>query len=188
MSQAHVAFLLGTQQSNISAYEAGTLEPGVVVGRRIAAFLELKTGTAHQGSWAGTLPSCAAGLRTLLKSFSGSAHESDLVIMRTVIGMHDAFSQLTSPADQALFLSQPNSTGDRDVDALLAGMAVHWCRTTKAPRVPSWTRESHLYLDDAWWIGVEASTPKLRAQAFVNGIPSLRARGVFLDRRTLASV
>jgi hypothetical protein len=39
MSQAHVASLLGTQQANISAYEAGTLTPGSVVEERMAELL-----------------------------------------------------------------------------------------------------------------------------------------------------
>jgi len=188
MSQGHVAFLLGTRQSNISAYEAGTLQPGEDVGSRIEALLALTLTSAHVGTWAGTLPSHAAALRTLLSGSAGDAHARDVMVMRQVIGMHDAFSQLSDPADQALFLTKPSSTTDRKVDALLAGMAVHWCQSTDAVRVPAWTRDARLYLDGVWWIGAEASTPTLRAQAFMHGVPSLRARGVFMDRRTLASV
>lgn len=188
MTQGHVAFLLGTRQSNISAYEAGRLDPGEAVASRIAAYLDLEPGTAHVGTWAGSLPSHTADLRTWLAAFTGPARDRDQLLLRTVIGMNDAFQQLTSRPDRALFLSEPGSTGDASVDALLAGMAVHWCRQTDAMRVPAWTRHSRHALDTAWWIGLDEQTPMLRAQAFSNGIPSLRARGMFLDRRTLASV
>lgn len=188
MSQSQVAFLLGTRQSNISAYEAGTLQPGADVGSRIEALLRLTLATAHRNSWAGTLPSHSVALRTLLRNFRGSAHERDLLILRSVIAMNDAFCQLSESADQALFLAKPNSTGAHDVDALLAGMSVHWCQKTDAPRTPAWTREPHLYLDESWWVAAEQHTPILRAQAFAHGVPSLRARGIFMDRRALASV
>ncbi len=188
MSQSQVAFLLGTRQSNISAYEAGTLHPGADVGSRIEALLSLTLATAHHGAWAGTLPSHAVSLRALLRNFRGSAHERDLLIMRSLIAMNDAFGQLSEPADQALFLTKPGSTGAHDVDVLLAGMAVHWCQKTDAQRVPAWTREQHLYLDESWWVAAEQHTPILRAQAFAHGVPSLRARGIFMDRRALASV
>ena len=188
MTQGQVAFLFGTRQSNISAYEAGRLDPGAAVAGRIAAFLDLEPDTAHMGTWAGTLSSHAAGLRSWLAAFGGTAHDRDQSLLRTIIGMNDAFQQLTSPADRALFLTEPSTTGDPAVDALLAGMAVHWSRQTDAVRVPAWTRHRHLALEGCWWIGLDEQTPTLRARAFSNGIPSLRARGMFLDRRTLASV
>jgi hypothetical protein len=43
-------------------------------------------------------------------------------------------------------------------------------------------------LDEPWWVGMKKSDKSLKAQAFANGIPSLRARGIYLDRRTLESV
>ena len=188
MSQAHLAYLLGTRQSNISAYEAGTLEPGPLVADRMQAFLDLAEDTQHRGTWAGTLPSHAAALRAMSSSGGAAAPADDERALRHVIGMNDAFVQLTSPEDQAFFLTSPGTTGRRKIDCLLAGLAVHWCRLTGAGRVPAWTREPHLYLSEAWWIAIDDNTPLLRAQAFAHGIPSLRARGIFVDRATLASV
>jgi len=186
VSQAHAAFLLGTRQSNISAYERGALEPGPVVSARIDAFGALEPGTSHRGTWAGTLPSHAIGL-------SHAAHgldrrERDATVIRHIVAMNDAFTALSSDPDRALFLTEPTATGQRDLDALLAGLAVHWCRSTGASRVPLWTRESRRYLTGAWWLGAEMSAPKARARAVANGVPALRARGIFLDRATLESV
>jgi transcriptional regulator with XRE-family HTH domain len=188
LTQTHVAFLLGTRQSNISAYEAGTLTPGALVGERITAFLGLTERTAHRGTWLGTLASHAAEIARVLSASQLEGVDLDLLIMRYVIGMNDAFGQVDDPADQQFFLTPPNSTGDVEVDALLAGMAVHWCRQTTADRTPAWTHAPHLYLDRPWWIGLSASTPTLMGDAFTHGVPSLRARAIFLDRKTMASV
>lgn len=194
MSQKHVAYLLGTRQSNVSAYAAGTLAPGSLVETRLAAFLDLHVTTAHKGSWLGTVPSHAVELRDLLAAHGGVGQEEtrspevDLVILRHIIGMNDAFMQVDDIRDQAMFLAPPSSTGVRAVDALLAGMAVHWSRVAGLARAPLWTREPHLFLENPWWVGLSTSMTMLRSTAIVNGIPSLRARGVFLDRAALASV
>lgn len=188
MTQAHVALLFGTKQPNISAYEAGSLDPGEIVGERISGLCQLPVQTAHQGGWLGTMASHAVALRELLLTLPSGDAARDLLIMRYVIGMNDAFTQAPMPADQAFFLTPPGSTGANDVDSLLAGMAVHWCRMTNAKRTPSWTHAPQLFLAKPWWIGLDSLTPRLTFDAFTNGVPSLRARGIFLDRKTLASV
>ena len=199
MSQSHVAFLLGTQQANISAYEAGTLTPGSMVEERMAELLRLHESTVHTATWLGT---CASHAKTMKESLQATKHEGpelDLWLMRYVIGMNDSLNaalQATNPkrdedsiqADVRLFLAQPQSTGDQRADALLAGMAVQWARNAKLERAPSWTHARHLYLDDPWWVGMKKGDKALKAQAFANGIPSLRARGIYLDRRILESV
>jgi hypothetical protein len=50
------------------------------------------------------------------------------------------------------------------------------------------THARHLDLDEPWWVGLKKGDKSLKAQAFADGIPSLRARGIYLDRRTLESV
>jgi transcriptional regulator with XRE-family HTH domain len=199
MSQAHVAFLLGTQQANISAYESGTLTPGSVVEERMAELLRLHQGTAHTGTWLGTCASHARAIKEFLAHRADHGPRSDLWLMRYVIGMNDALRQriggqgeshqdASTQADVRLFLAPPQSTGDHRADALLAGMAVHWARSAGLERSPAWTRAHHLYLAEPWWLGTVTNDQALRAQAFANGVPSLRARGIFLDRRTLESV
>jgi len=186
LSQSHTAFLLGTQQSNISAYERGILEPGPVVSSRIDALVALEPDTAHRGTWAGTLPSHAIALNAAAGGLTDM--QRDLAIVREIVAMHDAFTALTCDTDRALFLTEPTSTGWQDLDALLAGLAVHWCRSGSLTRVPLWTRASRHYLTTAWWIGADERMPKARARALAHGVPALRSRGIFLDRATLASV
>ena len=186
LSQSHAAFLLGTQQSNISAYERGVLEPGPVVSSRIEAFVALEPDTAHRGTWAGTLPSHAIALSAAAGTLTDM--ERDVAIVREVVAMHDAFTALTCDTDRALFLTEPTSTGWQDLDALLAGLAVHWCRGGGVTRVPLWTRDSRHYLATSWWVGADERMPKARARALAHGVPALRSRGIFLDRATLASV
>ena len=199
MSQAHVASLLGTQQANISAYEAGSLTPGSVVEERMAELLALHVDTVHTASWLGTCASHAKAIKERLRRPLKCAQDSDQWLMRYVIGMNDGVNALLSnkpgtrtdesiQADVRLFLVQPQSTGDERSDALLAGMAVHWAREARLDRAPIWAHAPHLYLDEPWWVGAADTDTALRAQAFANGVPSLRARGIFLDRRTLESV
>jgi hypothetical protein len=199
MSQSHVAYLLGTQQANISAYEAGTLTPGSIVEERMAELLRLHESTVHTATWLGTCASHAKVLKENLQTTKHEGPELDLWLMRYVIGMNDSLNaalQASDPtrdahsiqADVRLFLAQPQSTGDQRTDALLAGMAVHWARNARLERAPSWTHARHLNLDEPWWVGLRKGDKSLKAQAFANGIPSLRARGIYLDRRTLESV
>lgn len=188
MTQSHVAFLLGTRQANISAYEAGSLSAGQTVTDRIDLFLELKPGTMHTGTWLGTMASHAVNLRAMMKTSNAQLGDLDLDILRYVVGMNDAFAKTSSISDQMLFLTQPASTGDRRIDALLAGMAVHWSRTAGLDRAPSWTREPQYFLRELWWVGIAESLPGLRCRALCEGIPSLRSRGILVDRSNLASV
>ncbi len=199
ISQSHAAFLMGTQQANISAYEAGTLTPGSVVEERMAELLALHVDTVHTATWLGTCASHAKVIKESLQASTKDETKRELSLMRYVIGMNDSINTLIQQgehgrdlesvqADVRLFLAQPQSTGDQQTDALLAGMAVHWGRHAKLERAPSWTHARHLYLDDPWWVGTKSSDTALRAQAFANGVPSLRARGIYLDRRNLESV
>ncbi|MEI6374525.1 MAG: helix-turn-helix transcriptional regulator [Actinomycetes bacterium] len=185
-SQAHTAFLLGTRQSNVSAYESGTLEAGHIVTARLDALNALEVNTAHCGTWAGTVPSHAIELARSIKPLGGI--ERDLAVIREIIAMNDAFNALEAEADRALFLTQPTPTGYTDIDSLLAGLTVHWCRMTRMTRVPAWIRDRRLYLVSPWWVGNGSNAPKARSRALANGIPALRARGIFLDRATLQSV
>ena len=47
LTQAQVARLLGTKQSNVSAYERGVLEPGSAVEQRFVQLLGLRTDSIY---------------------------------------------------------------------------------------------------------------------------------------------
>jgi transcriptional regulator with XRE-family HTH domain len=181
LTQAQAAELLATRQANVSAYERGRLDPGRVVGSRIAALDALGAHSVYATYLASTMPSAAAQLRADL---SDGRSESDM--LRVVIQVSDDFAKLTDPADRAFFLTEPSPTGSRQWDALLAGLAVHLCREAGMDRTPIWTTHPSAGLDFLWW--VDSTAPSLQAHLMKEAIPAMRARGVILSRRNLESV
>lgn len=180
LTQAQAAELLGTRQSNVSAYEQGRLVPGDVVSMRIAAFIDQPADSIFARYSASTLASAAAQIRADLV-----AGHRDVDMLRVVIQASDDFAKFTSPIERALFLAEPSPTGDRRWDALLAGLAVHLCRQAGMDRVPLWTRDAHRMLDVPWWFG---SSGERKAFTLRDAVPSMRARGVLFSRRNLESL
>jgi transcriptional regulator with XRE-family HTH domain len=183
LTQADAAQLLATSQANISAYERGRLHPGRLVGERIDVLAALQPTSLYATYLASTIPSAAAQLRTDL-----AEDRSETDMLRVVIQASDDFQKLTEPTDRAFFLTEPSPTGSQRWDALLAGLAVHFCRQAGMRIAPWWTTNPALALDHIWWFGRSEVVPNLRARAIREAIPSMRARGVFLGRRNLESV
>ena len=183
ITQGRTADLLGTRQSNVSAYEQGALLPGTDVAGRIRALANLATDSAYPRTSIGTLPAHAACLRKDLKAGRGPE-----VLIRRIIQASDDFASLTDTADRNLFLTRPATTGDRRYDALLAGLAVHLCRQAGLERTPDWTREPDRYLSRIWWFGAAEDIPALRARVLQESPSSMRARGVMFSARELESV
>lgn len=181
MTQGQAADLLGTSQANISAYEHGHLLPGRLVTERIEAMSALRSSSTYATYEASTLAGTAARMRADLRT-----ERADTDTLRLAIQAADDFGLLTDDADRAFFLTEPSPTGSRAWDALLAGLAVHLCRTRGMQRTPGWTRDPKRTLDSIWWVDSNALT--LRARSIRDAIPSMRARGVMLDRRTLESL
>ena len=181
LTQVRAASLLGTSQANVSAYESGRLEPGRVVGGRIDALAALAPTSAYRTGHLSTLASASAQLRADLHD-----GRSQTDMLRVAIQASDDFARLEDDADRALFLAEPSPTGSRNWDALVAGLAVHLCRTVQAPRVPRWTADPTRTVDYVWWVDSPAVT--LHAHQVQDAIPSMRSRGVMLSRRNLESV
>lgn len=181
LTQAQAAVLLATSQANVSAYETRRLQPGRLVTERIEA-LACLTETSLYGTYlATTLPGTAAAIRADL-----SAGRPESGTLRLVIQASDDFARLTETEDRIFFLSEPSPTGSRRWDALLAGLAVHLCRLAGMNRTPWWTTDPARTLDHIWW--VDSQSPALRALLLQGAVPSMRARGVILDRRNLVSL
>ncbi len=197
LTQQQVARLLGTKQSNISAYEKANLTPGSVVEQRFAALLALEFDSAYCRNGISTIASSAAELKAYMQLAVRKPNpkgpieqrlDLEVDMIRFMIDLSDQFVHVKNPVDQALFLAQPATTGDRDVDALYAGMAVHLTRTSQLDRVPAWVRRHTRANAGAWFPGIPSDTPLLRRDAIVNGIPALRARAIFISRQNLESV
>jgi len=121
LTQAQVARLLGTKQSNISAYERGVLEPGSVVEQRFAALLAVSVQTDTHKVHIPTLASQSVELRDLLDSprFTESTTR-DSLILRSLIDSNDRFASLHGLAEQQLFLMRPGPTGEHRADVAFA--------------------------------------------------------------------
>jgi transcriptional regulator with XRE-family HTH domain len=197
MTQEQAAYLLGTKQSNISAYERGVIEPGSAIEQRLSALLGLEKDTAYRNHHP-TLSSLTKELRDFLaqdaRTFRLGHMRSDqelgldVDILRHVIEMNDRFNDLELVSDQQFFLSEPGSTFNSEVDALVAGMVVEWTRKTSLERIPAWVsarRRSHV---QAWFVGMDGRTPLLQRRALTHGIPALRARAIFINRREFESL
>jgi len=189
LTQAQVARLLGTKQSNISAYERGVLEPGSVVEQRFAALLAVSVQTDTHKVHIPTLASQSVELRDLLDSprFTESTTR-DSLILRSLIDSNDRFASLDGLAEQQLFLMRPGPTGEHRADVAFAGLAVHLTRKAQLPRVPNWTRNPRLHLGEVWFMGLDERQPLARAISIARGVPALRARGIFLAESNLESV
>jgi len=183
VTQGRAADLLGTRQSNISAYEQGVLQPGSVVAARVRAFTALSQDSEYGRFRVGSMPLHAAVMRADLKAGRDSE-----VLLRRIIQLSDDFTTLTQPADRTFFLTQPSTTGDRRFDALLAGLAVHLCRQSGLDRTPDWTRHPDRYLSRVWWFGAAENVPALRARILQESPASMRSRGVMFSARELESV
>lgn len=200
LTQAQVARLLGTKQSNISAYEKEVLKPGSVVEQRFAALLDLQINSQYCSCGVATIASNAVEMKDFLlnsgvhpsgiqapESESARMHwETD--VFRFMIELSDQFSALTLIEDQALFMTEPAPTGNRDIDALYAGIAEHLTKRSQLARVPSWVNNRLRANSPAWFPGLPDRESVLHREAIANGIPALRSRGIYVSRRNLESV
>jgi hypothetical protein len=82
-----------------------------------------------------------------------------------------------------LVAAEPEPTGDRRFDALLAAIAEDLCVHADITP-PGWVHASDRYLDGFWWI---SNLPSARARALVHTPASYRRRGVMLDRHDLTA-
>lgn len=191
LTQAQVARLLGTKQSNISAYEKEVLKPGSLVEQRFAALLDLQV-DSESVYCSGAFPTLASQVVQLRELLDSSGHASiddqDSIILRVLIDTHDRFQELTNQPDQKFFLLQPGSSGMHRADVAFAGMAVHWSRQARLERVPNWTRNPDLFLDQPWFLDGGEQGSLLRALSVARGVPALRARGIFLASTNLESI
>lgn len=200
LTQAQVARMLGTKQSNISSYERGVLAPGSVIEQRFAGLLALTLDSRYRSFEVGTFASSGVFLRDFL--LSSGVHPSGINkpngetdrmlwetdVIRFMIELRDQFTHLDNSQDQTFFMSEPATTGNADIDALYAGMAVHLTRTSLLERVPRWTNKRLRTNSPAWFPGLPDQHSILHRHAIANGIPSLRARGIFIDRKNLESI
>lgn len=172
-----VARAAGTSETNVSAYERATKTPGPKTMRRILAAVRAGSESAVHTRNLMTVPSLAAAVRHGLREGWKTAD-----LLRLVRELRSNSGQVSRPADEAIFLAEPTTTGDPRWDAMLAGCAEDLAMRHDWP-VPPWTR-GHA-LPSFWFVG---SMPSLDAYAFARSPFPLQVRGVMVDPADLESV
>ena len=79
---------------------------------------------------------------------------------------------------------RPPSTGSREGDALLGGIAEHFAAVRQLP-CPAWTRDPERFLDRFWFV---SAVPGFRAISLAQTPMALKRRGVFWPARSLERV
>ena len=176
LTQAQMARIAKTTQSAIAAYEAGRREPTVPVLQRM---LEA---TGHNLVIAFEADENVYRIADLAHDIRRTPAKNSQRRLRLVF----EFLRDVSESQQLSlrFAVEPEATGDRRFDALLAAITEDSCvHGGVAP--PSWVFAKQRFLNEAWWV---SDLKSARAQALVNTPASFRRRGVMIDRHDLVAV
>ena len=176
LTQAQMARIAKTTQSAIAAYEAGRREPTVPVLQRM---LEA---TGHNLVIAFEADKNVYRIADLARDIRRTPAKNSQRRLRFVF----EFLRDVSESQQLSlrFAVEPEATGDRRFDALLAAITEDSCvHGGVAP--PSWVFAKQRFLNEAWWV---SDLKSARAQALVNTPASFRRRGVMIDRHDLVAV
>lgn len=182
LSQADVADRIGTTQSAIARLEAAVSDPRLSTVERYAEAVGARVAVVPAES-----PSLAQSARDVRATLSRDDADEAL---RTVIQFVDDLRGLDPELRRQAVLIEPETTGDRRWDALLAGVA-EYSGLLFGFAVPGWAAAPSRFLNRFWFVIEDVlgrPAPGLAALAFVTSPPSLAIRGVFLDRATLVSV
>jgi transcriptional regulator with XRE-family HTH domain len=180
-SQADLAARLGTTQSALARLEGGGADPRLSTVQRYADAVGATLTLESQG------PSLErTGVAVRIAVGEGQHGEA----FRNVIQFLDDVRNTGPVAVRQAVKSEPEPTGHRGWDALLAGIAEHVCYESGA-LVPGWASAPGRFLRRAWFVIEDMlgrQAPGLAALAFATTPAALAARGVFLDRSSLESV
>ncbi|MDQ3670892.1 MAG: hypothetical protein M3364_00420 [Actinomycetota bacterium] len=137
--------------------------------------------------------SYTAGPATRGESLTGRSVSLAEVAIR-VTGGEDLLPTVRDFLDQAnrrdeaelaeLIGRRPEPTGDRQADALLAGVAEHLAAVKSLP-CPLWVREPERFLNSFWFV---SDVPGFRAIALAQTPIALKRRGIFWPARSLERV
>jgi len=175
VSAAALARAAGTSETNVAAYERGAKEPSPATVGRLRLLLAAGAQSPIFRFRLLTVPAAAAAIRRGLRQGWSTAD-----LLRVVRECLSNAKWAAAPADRSAFFSPPSTTGDRRWDALLAGAVEHYC-LEKGYDVPGWTRGKAVR---GLWFVTAGAAPL----ALASSPPSLRVRGVVLDRAELTSV
>lgn len=172
-----VARAAGTSETNLSAYERGTKQPGPRTLSRLLAMIDVGADSPVHRSSLMTVASTAAALRKGLRERWATAD-----LLRLVREMRSNAKFAVSAADRAAFFAEPSTTGDPRWDAMLAGSVEDLALRARVTP-PRWTHGKAL--PEFWFVSPMRS---MQAYAFSHSPFSLQVRGVMVDPADLEAV
>ncbi|WP_100445930.1 helix-turn-helix domain-containing protein [Glycomyces xiaoerkulensis] len=184
LSQSEVAARIGTTQSAIARLESGASDPRLSTLERFADVVGVKLGVRSEHSRMSSLEFTAAQIRRSL------AEHDSAEAFRQVVQFVDDIRRADAAAVRRAVRIEPESTGDKRWDAMLAGIAEYVSRGVGLP-VPGWASAPGRFLRRSWFVIediIERPSPGLAVLAFASSPPELAARGVLIDRTSLESV
>jgi transcriptional regulator with XRE-family HTH domain len=184
LSQAEVAARIGTTQSAVARLESGDTDPRFGTLERYAKAVGVDVVIGEVPVSGPTLELTAVAVRGSLSA--GNPHEA----LRHVIQFLDDTRRFDASTARRSMRIEPETTGDKRWDALLAGIAEYASRRARIA-VPGWATAPGRFLRRFWFVIEDLMgrpAPGLAAMSFADSPPELANRGVFLDRASLESV
>ena len=170
LSQRELARRAGTSSATLSRYESGAIDPSVRTLNRI-----LSAAVARRRRW-GCLADLAPAMARALEDGDGPG------AWRLLGEFLDDDSGADDREAEAAVAQAPQATGDRRVDALMAGVAEHLC-TRRGLVPPPWTQISVEAVP--WWF---VAGPAFAPVALRESPVSFARRGVFITAGALERV
>nr|WP_255671721.1 helix-turn-helix transcriptional regulator [Glycomyces amatae] len=184
LSQAAVAARIGTTQSAIARLESGDTDPRLSTLERFAEVVGVTLAIRPAADSGPSMESTAVAIRRSLSN--GDPNEA----LRHVIQFLDDVRSVDPAAVRRSMRVEPDTTGDKRWDALLAGIAEYASLRARIP-VPGWATAPGRFLKRFWFVIEDLlgrPAPGLATLSFADSPPELANRGVFLDRSSLESV
>jgi transcriptional regulator with XRE-family HTH domain len=177
LSLRDLAAAAGLAVSTIHRIERGELCPTVRTLEQIvsAAGCRLRMDVCPDS--AGSVLGLSLVLRQELEAGEGPS------VVRRAAELASRFDSAPWSARAGMLVAEPPPVGAAEWDAFLGGLA-EWLATRVGLEPPAWTAAPKRFLDHGWWVTPMAS---LRAWEYAGTPVSLKRRGVFLHRESLAN-
>lgn len=184
LSQAELALQIGTTQSAVARLESGKSDPRLSTLERYAEVVGVELAFGPNRHQAPSLEFTAAEIRrSLVERDPDDA-------FRQVVQFVDDVRRVNASGVRHAVRVEPESTGDKRWDALLAGIAEYVSRRAGLP-VPGWASAPGRFLRRFWFVIediIGRPSPGLAALSFASSPRELASRGVFIDRSSLESI
>ncbi len=175
LTQQELAKAAGTSQSAIAAYERGRRIP------KLETLTSLLEACGYEVNLAAA-PRIRRGalslkqIATVMAEDLRTGRPEDA--LRLVFGFADDFRGSSIAGQRSLIADEPEATGDRRFDALLAGTAEFFAAQARVP-LPGWVDSPGRFCEPFW---VVASSPGLEPYVIAHSPAAFSRHGVFIAR------